>query len=83
MSITYYVALPFVLTEDGEIIPGEAQDRQTAGAAVMAAEAMARRYGGAIAFSRTGDPSTGVFADAVILRSFGEVPSRELMLVDA
>ena len=83
MSITYYVALPFVLTEDGEIVPGEAQDRQTADAAVMAAEAMWRRYGGAVAFSRTGDPATGVFDDAVILRQFGEVPSKELLLAEA
>ena len=28
---------------------------------------------GAIAFSRTGDPSLGDFEDAVILKTFGEV----------
>ncbi len=32
------------------------------------------RKGGAIAFSRTGDLSSGDFDDAVILKSFGQVP---------
>jgi len=30
---------------------------------------------GAVAFSRTGDPAGGEFADAVLLKAFGEVPS--------
>jgi hypothetical protein len=29
---------------------------------------------GAVAFSRTGDPATGDFHDATVLRKFGEVP---------
>ena len=78
--ITYFVALPFLLNREGELVPGEAQDRQTASAALRAAEEMARRYGGAVAFSRTGDPPTGKFADAVIIKSFGDVPSLEDML---
>ena len=39
------------------------------------AERVARSKGGAIAFSRTGDPVSGEFDDAVILASFGEVPN--------
>ena len=78
--ITYYVALPFVRTEDGELVAGEAQDRQTASAAASAAEKMSYVSAGAVAFSRTGDPSTGEFADAVVIRSFGEVPSLEELL---
>jgi hypothetical protein len=37
---------------------------------------MARTEGhiGAVAFSRTGDPGSGDFADAVLLKAFGEVP---------
>jgi hypothetical protein len=27
-----------------------------------------------VAFSRTGDPASGEFADAVLLKAFGEVP---------
>ena len=37
------------------------------------AERVARSKGSAVAFSRTGDPITGEFDDAVILGSFGEV----------
>jgi hypothetical protein len=29
---------------------------------------------GAVAFSRTGDPGTGDFGDAKIIRKFGDVP---------
>ena len=29
---------------------------------------------GAVAFSRTGDPATGDFGDAKIIKKFGEVP---------
>jgi hypothetical protein len=29
---------------------------------------------GAVAFSRTGDPATGGFSNASVLRKFGEVP---------
>ncbi len=30
---------------------------------------------GTVAFSRTGDPEVGDFADAVIISQFGEVPA--------
>jgi hypothetical protein len=42
----------------------------------MRAEALARKEGhvGAIAFSRTGDPATGDFSDAKVIRKFGHVP---------
>ena len=73
-DVTYYVALPFLLNEEGDLVPGEAQDRQSAHAAIRTAEDMARKHGGAVAFSRTGDPNIGEFADAVVLRTFGTVP---------
>jgi hypothetical protein len=41
------------------------------------AEAMAKRVGptgGAVAFSRRGDPDMGEWTDAVILATYGEVP---------
>ena len=75
--MTYYVALPFVRDEEGELVSGEAQDRQTAAAAESAARRMAETAAGAVAFSRTGNPATGEFADAVVIRSFGEVPALE------
>ena len=79
-AITYYIALPFIRTEDGSLVAGEAQDRQSASAAIAAAASMARASAGAVAFSRTGDPQVGDFDDAVVLRSFGKVPSTEDLL---
>ena len=42
----------------------------------MRAEALSRKPGcaGAIAFCRTGDPATGEFGDAKLIRKFGDVP---------
>ena len=75
MSVTYYVALPFVKTEDG-IAAGQAQECQSAPEANRKAEAMSRNplNAGALSFMRTGDPSLGNFADATILKKFGDVP---------
>ena len=64
MPVTYYVALPFVRNEQGELVPGEAQDRQSASAAESLARRMADTAAGAVAFSRTGEPATGEFEDA-------------------
>jgi hypothetical protein len=71
----YYVALPFVMADDG-VAPGEAVECTSANAAVMRAEALSRKPGcaGALAFSRTGDPATGEFGDATLIRKFGDVP---------
>ncbi len=76
MSVTYYVALPFMRTEDG-VTPGEAQEMPNEGAAIRRAEAMSRdtANAGALAFKRSGDPNTGSFAAATILKAFGEVPA--------
>ena len=76
MSVTYYVALPLVRTEDG-VAPGEAQEMPNEGAAIRRAEAMSRDAvnAGALAFKRSGEPNVGSFNDATILKSFGEVPA--------
>jgi hypothetical protein len=74
-EVTYFVALPFVATEDG-IAAGEPTECFDPVAVVMRAEALSRREGhiGAVAFSRTGDPATGEFGDAKVLKKFGDVP---------
>ena len=76
MSVTYYVALPFVRTEDG-VVPGEAQEMPNEGAAIRRAESMSRdaANASALAFKRSGDPHMGGFNDATILKSFGEMPA--------
>jgi hypothetical protein len=75
MSVTYYVALPFRRTEDG-VAAGEGQECPNENAAIRRAEAMARdpANAGALAFKRSGDPNTGSFDDATLLKSFGDVP---------
>jgi hypothetical protein len=75
MSVTYYVALPFVKTEDGSA-PGQAQECQSSPEANRKAEVMSRdpANAGALSFMRSGDPGLGSFADATILKKFGDVP---------
>jgi hypothetical protein len=75
-EVTYYVALPFVVADDG-IAPGEPTECFNAVTVVMRAEALSRKAGhvGAIAFSRTGDPATGDFSDAQVIKKFGDVPN--------
>jgi hypothetical protein len=67
--------LPFVAADDG-VAAGEPVECFNPVAVVMRAEALSRKEGhtGAVAFSRTGDPATGDFADANVLKKFGEVP---------
>jgi hypothetical protein len=74
-DVTYFVALPFVFSDDG-VAAGEAAECLSANAAVMRAEALSRKPGhaGPVAFSRTGEPSSGDFSDATLIRKFGDVP---------
>lgn len=74
MSVTYYVAIPFVRSEDRDLVPGEAVEVPSEGAAKNRAKLMAIDAAGAIAFARTGDPSIGEFQPAVILTRYGETP---------
>lgn len=66
-----------VVDDTGEPVAGAAEELQSPGAATRRAEALARAPGvvGAVAFSRTGDPAIGEFADAMLLKAFGDVPS--------
>ena len=75
MAVTYYVALPFLRTEDG-VAPGQAQEMPNETAAIRRAESMSRdpANAGALAFRRSGDPNMGNFGEATILKTFGEVP---------
>jgi hypothetical protein len=56
---TYYVALPFIASDDG-VTTSEPTECFNPNAAVMRAETLSRKEGhvGAVAFSRTGDPAT-------------------------
>lgn len=74
-EVTYYGALPFVLSDDG-VAAGEPTDCFNPNAAVMRAEALSRKEGhvGAVAFGRTGDPATGNSATLRSSRSLALCP---------
>lgn len=73
MAITYHVVVPFGRSEDGDLVPLQPAEAPNAESARRRAQAAAAKHVGAIAFSRTGDPNTGEFGDAVILATYGEV----------
>jgi hypothetical protein len=75
-GITYFVALPFDVADDSVLV-GEPIECPTPTAAIERAHGLWMGLGhtGAVAFSRTGDPATGDFRDATVLRSFGDVPT--------
>jgi hypothetical protein len=68
--------------DEGELIAEEGVEAPTAFAAQRRALALVGTKVGAIAFSRSGDPSIGEFEDAVILGQYGEVPGDLSMLMD-
>jgi hypothetical protein len=74
-GITYFVALPFDVV-DGSVVVGEPIECASPAAAIERAQDLWTVLGhtGAVAFSRTGDPATGNFCDATVLRKFGDVP---------
>lgn len=75
MTVTYWAVLPFVLDEDGNLCPDEAVECQSPAAAAARARALAAQKAGAVAFSRTGDPEVGDWADAVVLARVGDTPA--------
>jgi hypothetical protein len=78
MPVTYFVVVPFDRNDDGDLAGGTAKEAVSAGAAERGARELALRHAGAVAFSRTGDPATGEFEEAVILAQFGDVDLNEL-----
>ena len=73
LPVTYHVVIAFDRDAEGDLKPGEAREVMSPIVAERRARALALEHAGALAFSRTGDPATGEFQDAVILAQFGEV----------
>ena len=73
MPVTYHVVITFDRNAEGDLKSGEAREVLSSVVAERRARALALEHAGALAFSRTGDPTTGEFQDAVILVQFGEV----------
>jgi hypothetical protein len=73
LPVTYHVVIAFDRNEEGDLKPGEAREVLSPIIAERRARTLALEHAGALAFSRTGDPTTGEFQEAVILAQFGEV----------
>jgi hypothetical protein len=73
-DVTYYVVLAFARDEQGELVTDAPVQLPSAAMAISRAKTLASTKAGAIAFSRTGDPALGDFADATMLFKAGEVP---------
>lgn len=72
--ITYFVVMAFDGSEKGRLIACEPISPQTASAARRIAERLSQEKAGVVAFSRTGDPDLGDWAEAEILAVYGDVP---------
>lgn len=77
---TFYVALPFMRTRDGHLVPGEAKQCDCAASAEREATIMRSAFPGAVAFSRMVDPAAGRCSGAALLASLGEVPRLDYLL---
>jgi hypothetical protein len=74
--VIYYTALPFVRSENGGLVPGEAVECPHSSAVIRRADAMFRNEAnaGAVAFARIESPDLADFEEAMILKTFGDVP---------
>jgi hypothetical protein len=66
--------LPFDVADGGVIVVGEPIECPSPAIAIECAQGLWKVLDLAVAFSRTGDPATGDFSDATVLRKFGDVP---------
>lgn len=72
--ITYFVVQSFDVNRKRQVQPDQPILAQSESQALRMAERLAERKTGVVAFSRTGDPSTGDYEDAIILAAYGYVP---------
>lgn len=73
-QVTYFVVVPYKLAKRGRLVDGQPQTTQSADLARRLADRIREQHDGVVAFSRTGDPETGDWEDAVILAAYGRVP---------
>lgn len=76
--ITYFVVQSWKMGNKGVLIAEDPMEAPSVAAAMSRARVLATDRAGVIAFSRSGDPATGDWTDAVVLCEHGIVP-RDLM----
>lgn len=74
--VTYYIAQPYVRSDDGGLVAVEPVECHSANSARMMAVRLSETHIGAVAYSRTGDLSVGEFGPAKIIDRFGETPDK-------
>lgn len=75
--LTYYVVQSFERGKRGAIIADPPVEARDSNHAEKMAARLSEQKAGVIAFSRTGDPTTGDFEDAQIIAWYGIVPDIE------
>jgi hypothetical protein len=73
-TLTYFAVVPFSRTVEGDFLAEAAIEMRGAEHARTTAMRMASEGRGAVAFSKTEDPATNEWQDAVILGRYGDVP---------
>ncbi len=72
--ITYFVVLSYEWSKRGILCARDPMEAPGELQAIRMAERLAASAAGVVAFSRTGDPTTGDYEDARVLVRFGIVP---------
>lgn len=72
--VTYYVVQAYQAEKNGYLVPDEPRELPSGRQAEIAARILAQSRPAVVAFSRTGDPMTGDWADAEIIYQAGELP---------
>lgn len=80
--LTYFVVQAYKAVKKGKIAADEAIPARDQDHAMRMFERFKSTRAGVVAFSRTGDPSTGDFEDAVIIARHGILPAEVDGLVD-
>lgn len=76
--ITYFVVQTFQRGKKGVLIADTPRQARDKAHCLLLAEKLSGSRPSVVAFSRTGDPETGEWEDAVVLYQAGDLPS-ELM----
>lgn len=72
--ITYYVVQSFQASKRGALVADQPVMVKTEAEAAAKARRLSEVRAGVVAFSRTGDATTGEYEDAVVIASYGRMP---------
>lgn len=78
--VTYFVVQSFQRGKKGMLIADQPKQARDRAHCEYLAERLASSAASVVAFSRTGEPETGAWDDAVVLAVHGEVPAELLEL---